>query len=43
MDMNIQLENFTVRMTDGQTCEIREICEKGGVTVRKQGTYRKNI
>ena len=30
--MNIQLENFTVRMADGQTCAIQTISEKDGVT-----------
>ena len=30
--MNVQLEQFSVRMTDGQTCSIRKIRETGGVT-----------
>ena len=32
MDMNVQFEKFTVQMADGQTCEIKEISEKDGVT-----------
>ena len=30
--MNVQLEKYAVRMTDGQTCAIRETGEKDGVT-----------
>lgn len=32
MDMSVQLEKFTVCLSDGQTCEIKEISEKDGVT-----------
>ena len=31
--MDVQLEKFTVRMTDGQTCDVKEISEKDGVTM----------
>ncbi|MBR0536817.1 MAG: hypothetical protein IJK40_01580, partial [Clostridia bacterium] len=31
--MNVQLEKYAVQMTDGQTCAIREIREKDGVTM----------
>ena len=31
--MNLQLEQFTVQMTDGQTCTVKKIIEKDGVTL----------